>query len=183
MTMASLTTAARAMLFVSVGLTLVQCGDDEATAPQAPAAANQGRPNELKVNPPANATAEAPPVFTYSPVGLVDPFRSYFADIREQQKSESRQLQATEQFELNQYSLTALVTGTSQPKAMVEDPKGVGHVLRVGSRIGKNGGRVTRISSSGVVIIEEFVNPLGKRVRVPITLKLPESDTLTLQAN
>jgi Tfp pilus assembly protein PilP len=64
---------------------------------------------------------------------------------------------------------------------MVEDPEGVGHTLRVGSRLGRNGGRVTRISATGIVVVEEFVDPLGKRVRVPITMKLPEDAKLNIQ--
>ena len=39
---------------------------------------------------------------------------------------------------------------------MVEDPDGEGHVLKMGSKLGKNGGRVTRISSKGIRVIEEF---------------------------
>ena len=37
---------------------------------------------------------------------------------------------------------------------MVEDPDGEGHVLKMGSKLGKNGGRVTRIFSKGIRVIE-----------------------------
>lgn len=112
--------------------------------------------------------------FVYSSVGKRDPFRSYLADMDSPEEKTTRPVHATEKYTLDQYRLTGLVTGTSQPKAMVEDPEGLGHTLHVGSRIGKNRGRVTRISASGVLIIEEFINPVGQKVRVPITLKLPE---------
>lgn len=115
--------------------------------------------------------------FTYSPVGKRDPFRSYLADLdAEKTKNSGRKLQATEQYALDQYRLTGLITGTSQPRAMVVDPKGMGHVLHIGSRIGKNGGRVTRITSSGIVIVQEYRAATGERMRVRITKKLPQSD-------
>ena len=116
--------------------------------------------------------------FYYNPVGKRDPFRSFIAIMQEThtpKNKRQRQLEDTETYELNQYQLTALISGTSNPLAMVEDPTGEGHVLRVGSRIGKNGGRVTRITSTAVVVIEEFRAPTGERVRVPITVKLPEA--------
>ena len=134
---------------------------------------------------PGDRPSAPEPTFTYNPVGKRDPFRSFLADLESQRESESqRPLAATEQFEIDQYRLTALVTGTSQPKAMVEDPAGVGHTLRVGSRLGKNGGRVTRISANGVMVTEEFVNAVGKRVRVPITLKLPdEAESIIVESS
>ena len=69
-----------------------------------------------------------------------------------------------------------LAIGTAQPKAMVEDPSGTGHTLRIGSRLGKNGGRVTRITSLGIVVTEEFRAPTGERVRVPIQILLPKPE-------
>ena len=118
--------------------------------------------------------------FYYNPVGKRDPFRSYLTVLQESSSNSSnertqRQLEDTETYELDQYRLTAIVSGTLNPMAMVEDPTGEGHVLKIGSRIGKNGGRITRITSDAIVIIEEFRAPTGERVRVPITVQLPQS--------
>ena len=103
---------------------------------------------------------------------------SYSPDMEEQAaQDKEHKVEETEKFELDQYRLTALVTGTAQPKAMVEDPNGTGHVVHIGSRLGKNSGRVTRIAEDAIVVTEEFRNPLGERVRVPITIKLPKPET------
>lgn len=160
-------------------LTLSACGDEAAEGAPTPAAPENPAGATVQSKKPKRQTPPAP--FTYSPIGKRDPFRSYLADIKASEAESGRPMQETELYELDQYRLTALVTGTSQPKAMVEDPEGVGHVVQVGSRIGKNGGRVTRISAKGVLIVEEFVNPVGKRVRVPITLTLPQDEILTLE--
>ena len=120
--------------------------------------------------------------YSYSPVGKRDPFRSYLADLEAQiAEDDRRPLGETERFELGQFTLTGIVTGTAQPKAMMEDPDGTGHVLRIGSRLGKRGGRVARITREGIVVVEEFRAPTGERIRVPIKIKLPQSDTNLLK--
>jgi type IV pilus assembly protein PilP len=111
-------------------------------------------------------------------VGKRDPFRSYLAEAERAaaQGQREKKREATEEFELDQYRLTALITGTAQPKAMVEDPQGKGHTLRIGSRLGRNGGRVTRITSLGITVTEEIRTPTGERVRVPIQILLPRPE-------
>ena len=120
---------------------------------------------------------DAGPLFSYSPVGKRDPFYSYIADLESSlEAAAQRKHEPTEAFELDQYRLTGLVTGTAQPRAMVEDPEGKGHVIKIGSRLGKRGGVVTRINPDGLLVTEEFRTPTGDKVRVPITIKLPQPE-------
>jgi type IV pilus assembly protein PilP len=133
-----------------------------------------------KAAPKAEASVDAAlgAPFVYSPVGKRDPFRSYLVELSETSVDHgpSRKKEDTEEFEIDQYRLTGLITGIAQPKAMVEDPQGRGHVMHIGSRMGKNGGRVSRISNFGIVVVEETRDPTGKKVRLPITIKLPKSE-------
>lgn len=157
-----------------------------AEQPEAPIDVQGAAPTEPAAGPTAGDEGPSAPVWSYSPVGKRDPFRSYLDDLAEATEGQSpaRETQPTEEFDLGQYRLTALVTGTSQPKAMVEDPKGVGHTLRIGSHLGKNGGRVTRISGQGIIVVEEYKDPAtGKRIRVPITVPMRKEqiDGLVLQ--
>ena len=117
----------------------------------------------------------------YIGIGKRDPFRSYLKDLTEESKKDDddgmRRVRAlTERFRLEQYRLTALITGTSRPHAMVEDPNGSGHILRIGSRLGRNGGRVTRITGQGVTVTLETSTSGNKKVRVNKTLTLPKPD-------
>ena len=122
--------------------------------------------------------------FVYNPVGKRDPFRSYLSVMKEEgAPKQERKLEKTEKFELDQYKLVALISGTSQPRAMVEDPNRDGHIIRIGSRLGKNGGRITRISNNSIVVVEEFRAPTGERIRVPITVKLPVEEELAIEAH
>jgi type IV pilus assembly protein PilP len=124
-------------------------------------------------------SVKANPVpFAYRANGRRDPFRSYLLDAvaRRQAQRAQRVIEETESFELAQYHLSGILTGTSQPKAMVEDPAGTGHVVRIGTRLGRAGGRITRIDSKGITVTEESLDPTGRRLQVPITLLLPATD-------
>jgi len=130
----------------------------------------------------AQAAKDKETVFSYSPIGKRDPFKSYISVlIKDPGASKLNQVSPTEEYELDQYQLTGLLSGTSQPRALVSDPKGAGHVIKIGTRLGRNGGRVTRISNNTVEVIEEFRAPTGERIRVPITIELPREE-ITLKA-
>jgi len=125
---------------------------------------------------------EQKPQFSYSPIGKRDPFRSYLADLAAAgPSSDMRKVQETEKYEMDQYKLKGIISHTSAPKALVEDPTGRGHVLRLGTPLGKHGGRVTRITSTGIVVTEEFRGPTGRRIRVPIMIDLPRPEQNILQ--
>ena len=121
-------------------------------------------------------------VFSYSPIGKRDPFKSYISVlVKDPDGTKNDEVSPTEEYELDQYQLTGLLSGTSQPRALVSDPQGRGHVIKIGTRLGRNGGRVTRISNNTVEVIEEFRAPTGERIRVPITIELPREE-ITLKA-
>ena len=158
-------------LALSAGL--MACGDGEKTEAPPPAAASK----VVRAGGAQPAPAETGPQFSYSPVGKRDPFYSYLAEVEAtNEASMQRKREPTETFELDQYRLTGLVTGTSQPRALVEDPEGRGHVVKLGARLGKRGGVVSRISSDAIVVTEEFRTPTGDKVRLPITIKLPQPE-------
>lgn len=158
-----------------------RCDDDGAMETKA-----RG-PSKARTNAGAEKDGTAPaeeqePEYVYSPVGKRDPFKSHLDDPATQTTTDpARKLQSTEEFELNQYRLTGLVTGTSQPRAMVEDPRGRGHTLRIGSRLGKRGGQVTRISTTGITVMEQFQDPAsGEQVQVPVQVPLPQRPELDI---
>jgi type IV pilus assembly protein PilP len=104
-------------------------------------------------------------VYSYSPLGKRDPFRSPVED--QQQKSEgSGNVSCSEplcQWDLDQLKLVAVVTGDANPIAMVEDPQTRGYIIRRGSKVGKQGGQVTQILRDSITVTEYFQSPDGKR--------------------
>jgi len=121
----------------------------------------------------APAAATAGSEYSYNPIGKRDPFRSFTSiEVVRPDRIVASELQ---NWELDQLRLVAILWGIDDPVAMVEDPKGKGHIIQHGDLIGKKWGRVTQIKSDEVVVTEEFRDPIENR---PITneysMKLPE---------
>jgi len=118
------------------------------------------------------ATVEVgPPQYSYQAVGKRNPFQSYFEEIRPDEPSRRRS--KLERLELDQLKLVAVMIGTATPRAMVEDPDGRGHMVKIGTLIGRNGGQIERIGARHLVIHEEVRTPSGRFVH-PVTMRLPE---------
>jgi len=112
--------------------------------------------------------------YFYTPIGKRDPFRPYFLDVQKiVVRTGNENAGPLEQFELEQLKLVALLTGMDTPMAMVEDPAGKGYTVVPGAMIGKNGGRVARITKEEVLVEEEYYNSEGKRIINKISIKLP----------
>lgn len=77
------------------------------------------------------------------------------------------------QYDVNQFRLIGVVTGSGESKAMVVDPKGKGYVLKLGMTIGKNDGKVIAINASGVSVTEQFKDDNGRVRRENIKITLP----------
>jgi len=158
------------------GLALAACGDDQATPPTpaeaaAAAAAQAAAPASA---PEADKKADdSDAVYTYNAIGKRDPFRTYFAEL-EHEETETRKLTELQMFDLDQLKLVAVVVGTATPLAMVEDPAGKGHAVKVGTVIGKHWGQVKHIRRGEIIIQEEFRDFTGRRVTHLVPMKLPE---------
>lgn len=120
--------------------------------------------------------------FDYSSVGKRDPFRPPFLssdrvrsgdnDAGDTKTSEgdkkrsNRPKTILERFLLQQLNVVAVITGVSNPVAMVRDPSGKGHVVRRGALIGNNGGRISRIFPGGIVVSEVFRDARTRALKV-----------------
>lgn len=76
-------------------------------------------------------------------------------------------------FDVSQFKLIGIVTGGRENSAMVTDPNGKGYVLKVGMTIGKNDGRITNVTNSGVEILEQFRDDNGRVRKEHIKITLP----------
>jgi type IV pilus assembly protein PilP len=114
------------------------------------------------------------PSYFYTPIGKRDPFRPYFVDVRKEPIDPNRARTELEMFDLEQLRLVAILTGMETPMAMVEDPENKGYPITIGTPIGKNGGRVARITKDDVVVEEEYYNSEGKRILNKVALRLPK---------
>ena len=136
-------------------------------------------PRPPAFNPPAAAAAPAPvvaeessaaPTYIYTPIGKRDPFKSaYKVKITQKDKAPGGILT---KYEIDQLKLTAIISGISRPRAQVELPDGKGVTIRVGTRIGKNFGRVVRIKHDEVIVSEDYRDWSGRKVTNYIHMKI-----------
>ena len=173
------------------------CGD-EAPKPTKVAIAPVGGPKpaapapakELP-KPTVEAKVEPPPpggityTYTYSPVGKPNPFQPLVVDKPETPATPpTKKVEAAgrdqkeepgtplERVELAALKLVAVVWDISNPRAMVEDAGGKGYILTRGTRIGKNQGQVTKITSAGILVQEKVEGSDGKIKTREVPLRL-----------
>ena len=153
-------------------LSLGGCDSEEprrgdAAAPAAPAASVDPKPK--KEDPLDIAIAEHEG-YVYNPIGKRDPFRSFLSfGTRTEETTPRTPLQ---KYEIDQYLLVGIIWGVDRPRALVEDPEGIGHVMEIGTYIGRNWGKVTQITAGEVVVTEEYQTLDGELVVNPIKMTL-----------
>ena len=108
-------------------------------------------------------------------MGKRDPFRTYFSEVEELDEQVKNQTEL-QRFDIDQLKLVGVIVGTATPTAMVEDPQGMGHVVKVGTLMGKHWGQVKHIRRGEIIIQEEFRDFTGRRVSHLVPLKLPEDE-------
>lgn len=146
---------------------MARLGKSKGTTPAKPGEAAPAQPTE-------NSFGGADKGFSYVAAGKRDPFRSF---ILEQQASRNlaHDRGPLEQFELAQLALHAVVWDTPRPRALVTDPSGRGYIVAEGTPIGKNEGRVTKITDNLVVVRETYVDYLGERTEKDIEMRVRQS--------
>ena len=114
--------------------------------------------------------------YVYDAENKRDPFKTYFDELMMQEK-EQRNLSELQRFDLATLKLVGVVAGTATPMALIEDPSGKGHTIKIGSLVGKNYGQVKQIRRGEIDVQEEFRDFTGKRIRSVKTIKLmPEEE-------
>ncbi len=140
----------------------------------APAAAAGGAAGGAVV---ADATDSAlADTYIYTPVGKRDPFKSPYKDVEGKKQDLAGPVGPLQRYEIDQLKLVAVVSGIAQPRAMVTAPDGKGYTIKIGTRIGKNFGRVVRIKTSEVIIAEDYRDWNGRKVTNYIHMSLKKDE-------
>jgi type IV pilus assembly protein PilP len=115
---------------------------------------------------------------TYDPKGRFDPFEPLFkeqtaqANASDKTREKRKPQTPLERIALSQLKLTAIIRAPSGNCAMVEDATGKGYVVKKGTYIGLNSGRVTKIDDDRIVVEEEIENVMGALTLKNAELKL-----------
>jgi len=107
--------------------------------------------------------------YTYNPFGKRDPFETFISSGGSGVKVSENPLL---NYDLSKFRLTGVVWGMANPRGIVQDGGGLGHIVRRGTRIGRNRGKIMRILKDRIVVAEEFRDPLGKLIVSEYSMKL-----------
>ena len=107
----------------------------------------------------------------YSSAGKRDPFQAL--PLKTQTKRRPREnLSPLERYDLGQLKLVGIVWDAKDPRAMVEDSAGLGYVVKIGTPIGPNEGKIKQIKASEVVIEESYIDFYGARKNRRISMRI-----------
>jgi len=81
-------------------------------------------------------------------------------------------LSPLERYELSQLKLVGIVWDIQEPRAMIEDSAGLGYVVKLGTPIGSNDGKVKAIHRNEVVVEEFYSDVYGARRKREVGIKL-----------
>ena len=115
--------------------------------------------------------------YRYSAVGKKDPFRNYFGDMASLNK-EKKIVSELQNFDVTDLRLSAIIYGITDPKAVVIAPDGKSYIVKNGSFIGKNWGKISRILPDKLDIVETYKDPLGRKIINKLYLELPVKSPL-----
>lgn len=151
---------------------LVGCGEEEEEL--TPTVTATGKSDQAKADTDDSTKEKAEQLaYSYDAVNKRDPFKTYFDDLL-LEEAEQENLTELQRFDLDKLKLVAVVVGTATPMAMVEDPTGEGHTVKIGTLIGKRFGQVKHIRRGEIIVQEEFRDFTGKRIPVLKALKLED---------
>ena len=117
---------------------------------------------------------EGASVFVYNPAGLRDRFVSLVRVRKLKNSVPEEQLTPLQRVSLSDLKVDGIVIMGKKVMAQVITPDGKPYIVAVGTPIGRNRGKITRITSENIVVQEEFEDYLGRKVTQETVLRLHE---------
>jgi len=114
---------------------------------------------------------------------LRDPFASYLARVANSRRAAvlekqkilaNRERDPLEAFDLDVLRLVAVFSMGGERVAMIEDATKKGYIVRKGSYLGKNNGKIDKIDDKSIFLTEQILNPAGEIVSHQVTLTMKE---------
>lgn len=126
------------------------------------------KPGGPALNPEA---AERP----FNPEGTPDPFKPPIEQLSAETTKSKGGTLPLEQFEVSDYQLVGIVSGPGLKKAVIQDLTGKGFFVTVGTRIGKGGGKIVKITDKEVLVEEPYQDLMGRKKSRKVALKIQNS--------
>jgi Tfp pilus assembly protein PilP len=126
----------------------------------------------------AKSSSKTPPP-PYNPKGKIDPFEPLFKETPEVavvKKEHKKRTPRTplERIDISQLKLVGIILAKSGNRALVEEASGKGYVIKTGTYLGTNSGKVVKIEKDKVIVAEEYEDVLGNVTTRNTEIKLPK---------
>jgi type IV pilus assembly protein PilP len=120
----------------------------------------------------------------YNPEGKLDPFEPLFKKERvslavgKKKIKRRKPLTPLERVNLSQLTLVGIIRAPSSNRALVQESSGKGYVVKKGTYIGTNSGKIVQILKDRIIIEEESEDVYGKVsiIKKPIKLQKPPGE-------
>lgn len=144
--------------------------EQKATAKPPPQAAPQ---QTTTSSPSTTPTQEVARDYVYDPTGKRDPFQPFIAaQTPVRPAGEEIPVTPLQKYDLSQLKLVAIIVGTGEGSAMVEDSEGKGYIIKKGVYVGTNFGKVKAVLKDRVIIEERYKDYMGQVKDKEIILRL-----------
>jgi type IV pilus assembly protein PilP len=164
------------VILAGMSVALLGCGIEEPTEVELPPVK---RRQEAKAPSLADIFAKSDDEsYTYNPTGRRDPFKPLIAAKKPTAVTapESMTCPPLQDFELASLKLVAIVWGDLGRKAMLKAPNGRGYAVTENMQVGRHCGRVSRIDSHAVFIVERRRDAEGNVSMEEVILRLREGE-------
>lgn len=111
-----------------------------------------------------------------------DPFKTFVAPV---QKAEKPAVSSSirwsggiplQSYDVQQFKVIGLIAGLKENRGMVVDPSGKGYVVKEGMEIGRNNGRIVKITAAYIEVLEQYRTDSGKIKKRIVRLTLPRKE-------
>jgi type IV pilus assembly protein PilP len=115
----------------------------------------------------------------YDPQGKIDPFEPLFREKQTVALVKSKRKKRTprtplEKIDISQLKLVGIILASSGNRALVEESSGKGYVIKKGTYMGTNSGKVVKIEKDKVIVAEEYEDIRGNVTLRNKEIKLPK---------
>ncbi|UCF29983.1 MAG: pilus assembly protein PilP [bacterium] len=167
-----------AWLLIPILATVLSIGACKKSPPaeqQAPVTVKP-QPKPQPKAPPKAQKPKEPTVFSYSPKDYRDPFASLVKLKEISEEIPEEELTPLQRVSVADMRLSGIIIMGRKVVAHVLTPDGKAHIVSIGTPMGRNRGKVTKITSETVVVEEEFKDYTGQKVIQETILRLREEE-------
>lgn len=166
-------------IFAALALCLVGC-DKKEPPPKAKPPAKKPVEQKPVVQPQlSSAKAAAPTSVGVDFTTKKDPFKAYVSTSKgplAPKRNRYGQIIPILNYDLSQFSVKGIIVGLKENSALILDPTGKPYVVKAGMEIGRNEGKITKITPTYIEVFEQYRDETGKIQKKTTKLMLPKKE-------